>query len=67
MSDLIICGADDKICSRDLPKEIADNIIGARRRTLERCGHFVLYEQATKLAEELRRWLNLESCLFDSA
>ena len=56
---LVICGADDKICPPDLSREIADGISGARLALLERCGHFILYEQASKLADELRAWLDM--------
>ena len=55
----MICGADDKICPPDLSKEIADGIEGARLILIERCGHFILYEQAAKLADELRTWLDM--------
>ena len=56
---LVICGADDKICPPDLSKEIADGIEGARLTLLERCGHFILYEQAARLADELWAWLDM--------
>ena len=56
---LVICGADDEICPPDLSKEIADGIEGARLTHLEHCGHFILYEQAAKLADELRAWLDM--------
>ena len=55
---LVVCGAEDRICPPDLSREIADGIRGARLRILERCGHFILYEQAAKLADELRAWLD---------
>lgn len=47
VSWMVICGADDKICPPDLSREIADGISGARLALLERCGHFILYEQAS--------------------
>ncbi|MCR9121020.1 MAG: alpha/beta hydrolase [Phyllobacteriaceae bacterium] len=53
----VLCGADDQICPPHLSQEIASGIEGAQLMVMERCGHFIHYEQAARLSSELAKWL----------
>jgi pimeloyl-ACP methyl ester carboxylesterase len=55
---LVLCGAEDRLCSPDIHREMADAIAGARLVIVPHAGHFALIEAPDVVAAEIRRWLD---------
>ena len=54
---VVVVGDEDALMSEEAQSEMADGISGARRVTLERCGHTTPLEEPERVATVLRDWL----------
>ncbi|WP_293853722.1 alpha/beta fold hydrolase [uncultured Alsobacter sp.] len=57
---LVLCGAEDKLCTPAVHEEMAAGIPGARLVQVPRTGHFALIEDPDAVAAALRDWLDLD-------
>lgn len=58
MPVLVLCGAEDQICSPDLHREIAEAAPNATLHLVSDAGHFVLLEAPDQTAALIRVWLD---------
>lgn len=58
---LVLCGAEDKLCTPAVHEEMAAGITGARLVLVPRAGHFALIEEPDAIAAAMRDWLDLET------
>lgn len=56
---LILCGADDQLCSVEVHREMAALIPGSRLAIVPGAGHFALVEQPDVVAREVDAWLQV--------
>lgn len=54
---LVMCGEDERLCSVEVHREMAQRVPGARLAIIPRAGHFALIEQPALVADHLRHWL----------
>lgn len=59
---LIAAGDEDVLMPSEVQAELADGIPGARRVTIERCGHMAPLENPEPLIALLREWLVVPEC-----
>jgi pimeloyl-ACP methyl ester carboxylesterase len=57
---LVLCGAEDRLCSPELHSEMAGRIAGAELTIINECGHLSTLEQPQAVNRALSRWLTQE-------
>jgi pimeloyl-ACP methyl ester carboxylesterase len=58
---LVLTGAKDAICPRELQEELVAGIPGARHAVVEGAGHMAPLEEPAAVAAELNTWLEGEA------
>lgn len=54
---LVLCGEQDRLCSVELHREMAEKISGSRLQVIPHCGHLATMEQPGRVIAEMRHWL----------
>lgn len=54
---LVLCGAEDRLCTPELHRDMAVRIPGASLQVIADCGHLSTMEQPDRVNEALLRWL----------
>lgn len=54
---LVLCGDEDRLCTPETHRQIADAIPGADLRVITDCGHLATLEQPEPVNTALREWL----------
>ena len=58
---LVLTGAEDAICPRELQEELVSGIPGAQHAVIEGAGHMAPLEESAAVAAALRTWLEGET------
>lgn len=57
---LVLCGADDVMCTPARHREMAEKIAGSQLRIVENCGHLSSLEAPNSVNEALQQWISSE-------